>query len=71
MNFFADEFPDRFYSLGIAEQNAISVATGIALSGYIPVFSTYGVFASMRAADQIRISACYNNVHIIIVVAHV
>jgi len=70
MNFFADEFPDRFYSLGIAEQNAISVATGIALSGYIPVFSTYGVFASMRAADQIRISACYNNVHMIIGGAH-
>lgn len=70
MNLFADEFPDRFYSLGIAEQNAISVATGMALSGYIPVFSTYGVFASMRAADQIRISACYNNVHIIIGGAH-
>lgn len=70
MNLFADEFPDRFFSLGIAEQNAISVATGMALSGYIPVFSTYGVFASMRAADQIRISACYNNVHIIIGGAH-
>ncbi|PKP03613.1 MAG: transketolase [Bacteroidetes bacterium HGW-Bacteroidetes-6] len=70
MNMFADEFPDRFYSLGIAEQNCISVAAGFALTGLIPVFSTYGVFASMRAADQIRVSVCYNNLHVIIGGAH-
>lgn len=70
MNIFADEFPSRFYSLGIAEQNCISVACGMALSGYIPVFSTYGVFAATRSLDQIRVSACYNNLHIIIGGAH-
>ncbi|NPD46266.1 MULTISPECIES: transketolase family protein [unclassified Lentimicrobium] len=70
MNFFADAFPERFYSLGIAEQNAIGVAAGLALSGKLPVFATYAVFAALRTTDQIRISLCYNNVHAIIGGAH-
>jgi transketolase len=70
MNIFTESYPERFYSLGIAEQNAIGVAAGLALSGKIPVFSTYGVFAAMRTLDQIRISLCYNNVHAIIGGAH-
>ncbi|PLX18888.1 MAG: transketolase [Salinivirgaceae bacterium] len=70
MNFFADAFPDRFYSLGIAEQNITGVAAGWALEGFIPVMATYGVFAAMRNTDQIRISLCYNNVHAIIGGAH-
>src|SRR5512138_224415 len=70
MNFFAAEFPERFFSLGIAEQNCIGVAAGMALSGKIPVFSTYGVFAAMRTTDFIRISLCYNNLHVIIGGAH-
>jgi len=70
MNFFAEKFPKRFISLGIAEQNCVGVAAGLALSGKIPVFSTYGVFAALRAADQIRISVCYNNLHVLIGGAH-
>lgn len=70
MNLFAERFPDRFYSLGIAEQNCVGVAAGMALSGKIPVFSTYGVFAALRTTDQIRISVCYNNLHVIIGGAH-
>jgi transketolase len=70
MNLFAEEFPDRFLSLGIAEQNCIGVAAGLALSGKIPIFSTYGVFAALRTTDQIRVSLCYNNVHVIIGGAH-
>ncbi len=70
MNLFADAFPERFISLGIAEQNCIGVAAGLALSGKTPVFSTYGVFAALRPADQIRISVCYNNVHVVIGGAH-
>jgi transketolase len=69
-NLFAAAFPQRFISLGIAEQNCIGVATGLALEGKIPVFSTYGVFAALRAADQIRVSVCYNNVHVVIGGAH-
>ncbi len=70
MDLFRDAFPERFFSLGIAEQDAVAVAAGMALSGKIPVFSTYGVFAAHRANDQIRISVCYNNVHVVIGGAH-
>ncbi len=70
MNFFAERFPGRFYSLGIAEQNCVGVAAGLALSGKIPVFSTYGVFSAMRTTDQVRISVCYNELHVIIGGAH-
>lgn len=70
LDLFAKRFPERFFSLGIAEQNCAGVAAGMALSGKIPVFSTYGVFAALRATDQIRISLCYNNVHAIIGGAH-
>ncbi|NLH33964.1 MAG: transketolase family protein, partial [Lentimicrobium sp.] len=70
LDFFKAAFPDRFFSLGIAEQNCVGVAAGLALSGKIPVFSTYGVFSAMRPADQIRISVCYNDVHVIIGGAH-
>lgn len=70
MNLFKEAFPDRFFSMGIAEQDAVAVASGMALSGKIPVFSTYGVFAAHRANDQIRISTCYNNVHVVIGGAH-
>ena len=70
MNLFAEAFPERFISLGIAEQNCVGVATGLALSGKIPVFSTYGAFAALRTTDQIRISVCYNNVHVVIGGAH-
>ena len=66
LDMFAKNFPERFFSLGIAEQNCIGVAAGMALSGKIPVFSTYGVFAALRTTDQIRISLCYNNLHVII-----
>lgn len=70
MNKFAGKFPDRFISMGIAEQNCIGAAAGLALSGKVPVFSTYGVFAGIRTTDQVRISLCYNQVHAIIGGAH-
>jgi transketolase len=70
LDMFRDAFPDRFISLGIAEQNCMAVAAGLALSGKIPVFSTYAVFSALRTTDQIRISLCYNDVHVIIGGAH-
>lgn len=70
MNFFKERFPERFFSIGIAEQNAAAIAAGLALSGKIPIFSTYAVFSAMRTADQIRVSICYNNLHVIIGGAH-
>jgi transketolase len=70
VNSFAEKFPKRFYSLGIAEQNCVGVAAGLALAGKTPVFSTYSVFSALRTTDQIRVSVCYNNLHVIIGGAH-
>jgi len=70
MQDFIDTFPKRFFSFGIAEQNIVGAATGLFLGGKIPVFSTYGVFAAHRATDQIRVSVCYNNAHVLIAGAH-
>jgi transketolase len=61
---------DRFISVGIAEQNATTVAAGLAKEGKIPVFGTYGVFSSARNLDQIRVSVCYSNLNVLIVGAH-
>lgn len=63
-SFFKDRFPDRFYSIGIAEQNATTIAAGLALSGKIPFFASYGAFAAFRNSDQLRISVCYNNANV-------
>ncbi len=70
VNAFAEKFPKRFYSLGIAEQNCVGVAAGLALAGKVPVFATYSVFAALRTTDQIRVSVCFNNLHVIIGGAH-
>ncbi|MGC9315559.1 MAG: transketolase family protein, partial [bacterium] len=67
---FAEKYPDRFISLGIAEQNAAGVAAGLALAGLIPVTANYGVFASGRCFDQIRTSICYPNLNVKICGAH-
>jgi len=67
---FVKQFPNRFFSLGIAEQNSIGIAAGLAHSGKIPFFSTYAVFSAHRDNDQIRISVCYNNLPVKIGGAH-
>jgi transketolase len=53
---FREKFPDRYFEMGIAEQNMASVSAGLALAGKIPFYSTFAVFASGRAYDQIRCS---------------
>ncbi|MDB5036005.1 MAG: tkt [Chlorobi bacterium] len=63
-NYFRDRFPDRFFSMGIAEQNATTVAAGLALSGKVPFFASYGAFCALRNADQLRISVCYNEANV-------
>lgn len=63
-SFFRDKFPDRFFSIGVAEQNATTIAVGLALSGKIPFFATYSAFSAFRNADQLRISVCYNNANV-------
>ena len=63
-SFFKEKFPDRFFSIGIAEQNATTIAAGLALSGKIPFFSSYSAFAAFRCADQLRLSVCYNEANV-------
>lgn len=70
MNLFRDAYPERFHSFGIAEQNIMGAAAGLALGGKVPFMATYGVFSAMRALDQIRVSVCYNNLNVKIGGAH-
>lgn len=67
---FEQKFPNRFFSIGIAEQNATTIAAGLALSGKIPFFASYGAFTAMRNADQLRISVCYNEANVKIAGSH-
>jgi len=60
----------RWLSMGIAEQSATCVAAGLAKEGKLPVFGTYGVFASGRNLDQIRTTVCYSNLNVMIAGAH-
>ena len=69
-NIFAKEFPERFFDMGIAEQNMISTAAGIATCGKIPYASTFAVFAAGRAYDQIRNSVCYPKLNVKICATH-
>jgi transketolase len=67
---FQKEFPDRFIECGIAEQNMIGIATGLALTGKVPFVSSYAVFTPGRCWDQIRVSVCYTKANVKIAGAH-
>ena len=68
--FFAKEFPDRFFNFGVAEQNMMAAAAGLASCGKTVFVSTFAVFASGRAWDQVRSSISYNNFNVKIVATH-
>ncbi|MBI4297173.1 MAG: transketolase family protein [Chloroflexi bacterium] len=67
---FAQEFPKRFFDMGLAEQNLMSVAAGLAASGKIPFASTFAVFATGRAFDQLRVSIAQPGLNVKIVATH-
>ena len=67
---FKKQFPDRFFGLGVAEQDMFGAAAGFALMGKIPFACTFGVFASGRAWDQIRVSIAYMNLNVKIAGTH-
>lgn len=67
---FKKEFPDRFFDMGIAEQDMLSTAAGMATCGKIPFVSTFAVFAAGRAYDQIRNSICYPKLNVKICATH-
>lgn len=67
---FKKEFPNRFFDMGIAEQDMMSTAAGMSTCGKIPYVSTFAVFATGRAYDQIRNSICYPNLNVKICATH-
>ena len=67
---FAKKFPERFFDMGIAENNMMSTAAGIATTGKVPFVSTFAVFAAGRSYEQIRNSICYPNLNVKICATH-
>lgn len=67
---FGEHFPDRFFNVGIAEQNLFGVAAGMAKNGLIPFASTFAIFTAARSLDQIHTDICYQNVPVKIIATH-
>ena len=70
MHFFARKYPERFVQVGVAEQNLVTVASGMARMGKIPFTSSYAMFSPGRNWEQIRTTICYNDVPVKIVGSH-
>ncbi len=69
-NVFAKAYPQRFFNVGIAEQNLVGTAAGLAASGKIPFVSTFAMFAAGRAFEQIRNSVCYPKLNVKVAATH-
>jgi len=67
---FKKEFPDRFFDTGVAEQNMVGIAAGLALEGKIPFAASFGVFSPALTWGQIRLSVCYNDANAKIAASH-
>ncbi len=67
---FGKKFPERFFDVGVAEQNMMGLAAGLALSGKIPFISSYATFSPGRNWDQFRVSVCYSNTNVKVIGAH-
>ncbi|MDD4876531.1 MAG: transketolase family protein [Dehalococcoidales bacterium] len=69
-HFFRNQFPERFFDCGIAEQNMVSIAAGLAASGKIPFASTFAVFIPGRCFDQVRMSVAQPRLNVKLVATH-
>lgn len=67
---FAKSFPDRFFDMGISEQDMISTAAGLSTTGFIPYASTFAMFEAGRAYDQVRNSVCYPKLNVKLCATH-
>ncbi len=67
---FGEKFPERFFNVGIAEQNLVSVAAGLAMAGKVAFASTYAVFAPGKCVDQMRNAIAYPEVNMKLVASH-
>jgi len=68
--YFKKEFPDRFFNLGITEQDVVSTAAGLSTQGYVAFATSFAVFLTNRAYDMIRLDVCYNNLNVKVVCSH-
>ncbi|MFH1402021.1 MAG: transketolase C-terminal domain-containing protein [Patescibacteria group bacterium] len=69
-NLFAEKFPERFFQVGVAEQNLASVASGMATMGKIPFITSFAIFSPGRNWEQIRTNIAYNNTNVKIIGSH-
>lgn len=67
---FGDTYPDRFFNIGIAEQNMMGVAAGLAISGFTPIASTFALFGTGRAYEQVRNTICYPKLNVKLALTH-
>jgi transketolase len=67
---FGKAFPDRFFNIGISEQDMMGTAAGLSLAGKLPFASTFAIFATGRAWEQVRQTICYSNLNVKIVATH-
>jgi len=67
---FQTKFPERFFNVGIAEQNLVSIAAGLALAGKVAYAGTYAIFVPGKSVDQIRNNICYPDLNVKLVCSH-
>lgn len=70
LHWFAEAFPERFFQVGVAEQNLAGTAAGLALGGYIPVAASYACFHPANSWGVIRTSICYSNLNVKLIGGH-
>jgi transketolase len=68
--YFKKEFPERFFNLGITEQDVVGTAAGLSSMGYVAFATSFAVFLTNRAYDMIRLDVCYNNMNVKVVCSH-
>lgn len=68
--YFKKEFPERFFNLGIAEQDLVGTAVGLSKEGFIPFVCSFAAFLTTRAYDIIRLSVCYNKSNVKLIGSH-
>ncbi len=68
--YFKHAYPERFFNLGITEQDVVGTAAGLSLAGFIPFATSFAVFLTNRAYDMIRLDVCYNKTNVKVVCSH-
>ncbi len=67
---FGEKYPERFFNMGVAEQNMMGVAAGLSIGGFKPVVSTFSMFGAGRAFEQVRNSICYAKLNVTLALTH-